>query len=545
VNLPDVADDRAVRDFIQAVPSREFTSAWLIRLQNIDETPDLYSIVQQYREYFRDMKAMNEKRDSRIAYTTFQEVPIEETTSQNPRTSTSGIKADQTTRINKPCLCGRNHAWRNCYYLNELIRPSYWVPNPAIKSEINEKIKNLLKIRQTLEQIKSDFKLKAKLNPNSTRNSIQNQNNLKSTNPPNKATFMASRHGFSTEVKPSLLPLLSLSPLPLPSLSPSLSPSILFNKASFMDSNHGYSTSMNIYPLKKSFILDSGATIHVCNDKDRFIKWWPANGDTLKTGDSEVIIEAYGIVIAYAKSVSPEEGFCILTLEDVAYVPTFHTNLVSFDKAIEKGIHWDTKKGILLKNDQPLCQVNRKFNQWVIEYNPIHSEEAYSTKKSNSTKTSYSTKTSKATPEIWHRRMGHLNYEAVFHLPEATKGVIIDHSINPTQTPKELSKQKCEICNISKASKKISRIPSERATEAFERIHFDLIPFNEAFNNHKWAIHFLCDASRMHFLYTMINKGDLFEKIRDFYSFIKTQWNCQIKIIYLDREPALGNQYFN
>jgi len=56
-----VADDRAVMDFIQAVPNLEFTSAWLIRLQNIDQRPDLYSIVQQYREYFRDMKAINEK----------------------------------------------------------------------------------------------------------------------------------------------------------------------------------------------------------------------------------------------------------------------------------------------------------------------------------------------------------------------------------------------------------------------------------------------------------------------------------------------------
>ena len=42
----------------------------------------------------------------------------------------------------------------------------------------------------------------------------------------------------------------------------------------------------------------------------------------------------------------------------------------------------------------------------------------------------------------------------------------------------------------------------------------------------------------------MINKSDLFEKIRDFYLFIKTQWNCQIKILHSDREPALGNQYY-
>ena len=64
------------------------------------------------------------------------------------------------------------------------------------------------------------------------------------------------------------------------------------------------------------------------------------------TGNNEVSIEGYGIIKLYAKSAIKGQEYSILTLNNVAYVPSFHTNLVSFDKAIEKGIHWDTKRGI-------------------------------------------------------------------------------------------------------------------------------------------------------------------------------------------------------
>jgi hypothetical protein len=55
---------------------------------------------------------------------------------------------------------------------------------------------------------------------------------------------------------------------------------------------------------------------------------------------------------------------------DVAYVPSFHANLVSFDRAWVKGVRWDTDNMTLKQGSKAICKVNRMHDQWVLEYNP-------------------------------------------------------------------------------------------------------------------------------------------------------------------------------
>jgi hypothetical protein len=52
------------------------------------------------------------------------------------------------------------------------------------------------------------------------------------------------------------------------------------------------------YPLERSFILDSGTTIHVANDLDRFTNMRePMKGDFLWAGNLRVWIKGYGTVL--------------------------------------------------------------------------------------------------------------------------------------------------------------------------------------------------------------------------------------------------------
>jgi hypothetical protein len=49
------------------------------------------------------------------------------------------------------------------------------------------------------------------------------------------------------------------------------------------------------YELHSSVILDSGATLHIGNDRSRFMEMTPANdGGFLYAGDDHIPIEAYG-----------------------------------------------------------------------------------------------------------------------------------------------------------------------------------------------------------------------------------------------------------
>jgi hypothetical protein len=61
----------------------------------------------------------------------------------------------------------------------------------------------------------------------------------------------------------------------------------------------------------------------------------------LRAANSFTPILGYGTVQIHASPATPEDDFCTLTLMDVAYVPSFHTNLVSFGREWVKGIRWD------------------------------------------------------------------------------------------------------------------------------------------------------------------------------------------------------------
>jgi hypothetical protein len=52
------------------------------------------------------------------------------------------------------------------------------------------------------------------------------------------------------------------------------------------------------YPLKDCFILDSGTTIHITNNKERIHNLCPpTNDDYLWAGNSQVWIQGYGTVL--------------------------------------------------------------------------------------------------------------------------------------------------------------------------------------------------------------------------------------------------------
>ena len=108
------------------------------------------------------------------------------------------------------------------------------------------------------------------------------------------------------------------------------------SKTSFKISDLG---SKPIYELNKSWILDSGATVHVCNEKDRFLQFKTnSTDDCLWTGDAVIPILGYGEVELRVTSPNYPDGR-VLRLVNVVYVPTLHTNVVSLRLLIAANIH--------------------------------------------------------------------------------------------------------------------------------------------------------------------------------------------------------------
>ena len=93
------------------------------------------------------------------------------------------------------------------------------------------------------------------------------------------------------------------------------------------------------YPLRDSFILDSGADTHVCNDTTRAtgpIRLAPP-GERLAAGNGWISVIGYGEISIKAKAPAPRNQQTV-KLHNVAFVPSFFTNVVSLKKLIKGGI---------------------------------------------------------------------------------------------------------------------------------------------------------------------------------------------------------------
>jgi hypothetical protein len=58
-------------------------------------------------------------------------------------------------------------------------------------------------------------------------------------------------------------------------------------------------------------------------------------------------------------------------LEDVAFIPSFHTNFVSLQRFMAKGVHWNTAAGQLFYDGSPFCDIVTSHGQWALEFNPV------------------------------------------------------------------------------------------------------------------------------------------------------------------------------
>ena len=99
----------------------------------------------------------------------------------------------------------------------------------------------------------------------------------------------------------------------------------------------------NEFPLHESFILDSGADMHVCNNINqatRPIRLAPP-GEHLAAGNGWISVIGYGEIEVKAKAPAPRYQQTV-KLKDVAFIPTFFTNMISLKKLIKGGIDWLT-----------------------------------------------------------------------------------------------------------------------------------------------------------------------------------------------------------
>ncbi|KAJ6022979.1 hypothetical protein N7460_012269 [Penicillium canescens] len=110
----------------------------------------------------------------------------------------------------------------------------------------------------------------------------------------------------------------------------------------------GFSTMMLDDQYRDQWVMDSGASVHVCNDRTKFIDY-KENKTYLRTGNGQT--PALGVGTAIMTGIDPVTGVARnISLSNCLYSPSFHCNLVSLARVEEKGGWWNTKKGWVIDN---------------------------------------------------------------------------------------------------------------------------------------------------------------------------------------------------
>lgn len=184
-----------------------------------------------------------------------------------------------------------------------------------------------------------------------------------------------------------------------------------------------------VYELRDSWIVNSGADIHICNDWDRYLTYEPINNHWATFGTTQVQIHGYGSIEILAKGMNSQPH--ILELKRVAYIPECHINILSTFQIKKNGFYLNQRTNVIEdRHGRPICRTEEKFNQEVVKYNLIPPAAIFAMKR-------YSKKPHQAvaTSKRWHQRLAHLGDEAILHLDEtsiSTKVISCEKSICET-----------------------------------------------------------------------------------------------------------------
>ena len=168
---------------------------------------------------------------------------------------------------------------------------------------------------------------------------------------------------------------------------------------------------------KNSWVIDSGSSSHICNNRQLFTELddtkrstvMVANGNTLKSLGS-------GTVKIKTEFNGSERN---ITLKNVLFVPDIETNLMSVRKATENGceVIFQDNNCKLMYNG--ITYLNGIVNNDLYEVKQI---DKHSDDKANLVHECKN----KNCIDLWHKRLGHRNYNSLKELKQLVSGIEID-----------------------------------------------------------------------------------------------------------------------
>ena len=272
----------------------------------------------------------------------------------------------------------------------------------------------------------------------------------------------------------------------------------------------------------KEWWVDTGATRHVCSDKKMFSSYQSIdNGEQLFMGNSSSSkVEGQGKVVL--KMTSCKE----LTLNDALHVLEIRKNLVFGSLLSKKGFKlvFVSNNFILTKNGM---YVGKGYmSNGLFKMNVMTVVPPIKNINNKNTSSAYMLESS----NVWHGRLGHVNYDTLRIL--INMECLPKFKIDPNN--------KCEICVESKLTR-TSFQSIERSSEPLELIHSDIcdLKFIQMRGGKKYFLTLIDDCTRYCYVYLLRSRDEALEMFQNFKNEVDNQIDRKIKVIRSDR----GGEY--
>lgn len=276
------------------------------------------------------------------------------------------------------------------------------------------------------------------------------------------------------------------------------------------------------------WIIDSGATCHMCNDRKSFVKIATLKKrQDVALGDGHILsaTKAGDVTVKLLLS-SGKTKRC--RLQNVLYVPDLSYNLLSVSKVSETGKRvkfYSNNCHILDEDDKVVATGVKRGNLYYLSCEPIRDHACMSDARLSNESKEF----------IWHRRFGHLNEKSLQTL--ASQQLVYDFDYHISK-PMPF----CKACVEGKLHR--TPFPSggrKRAETPLDLVHSDVCgPIGtESLSGAKYFVTFVDDKTHYIWVYVLKTKSEVFSKFQEWKSLVERTSSRQLKILRTDN----GGEY--
>ena len=266
--------------------------------------------------------------------------------------------------------------------------------------------------------------------------------------------------------------------------------------------------------VRDDWIIDSGATSHMCNNREKFTDFVQLKrSQDVTLGDGHrLMAEGRGRVV-----LELEGQRC--KLDDVLYVPDLSFNLVSVSKAmckVDETVF--TNNGCkFLKNGREVATGKKVGELYYLDCRKTKSQEEFAAPTVSS-------------GDLWHRRFGHLGIQSM-------KRLIREDMVAGMQCDMARDIGVCEACAEGKLHRlKFPTGGGNRAKAALDLVHSDVCGkvSTKSLSGSEYFLTFIDDKTRYTWVYILKSKADVFRRFLEWKALVENSMGRKLKTLRTD-----------